>query len=114
MTSTSVIVDQVAATHPGLETLRLEHLAFHGEVLPYLYMADVARWATEEYVSGDRSNVQRLLTLLEHLFASGSDESRNLVVIGFVESMPSTGDSGAAMRSMLGPLLAAEFSRVNW
>lgn len=112
---TESVVEQVATVHPTLTTALIEHKdEYGGRVIPYLFMGDATRWAVTRYLDEDLSAVADLLSLLERLFANGDEASRDLIALGFVENLPSSGQPAAGMRSVLSPLLAEEFRRVNW
>lgn len=88
-----------------LQPLLNEHLADQGgELLPYLLMADVARWAIE-HATDDTALVADVVTALEKEFASGDGAIKDLVGVGFVEMLPPT-PKGDPVLSLLGPELA--------
>lgn len=92
------------------EELRLllsEHLDEHeGELLEYLLIADVERWA-EAALPQDPGRVQELLDRLEQLFvqAQGDKDVESWIAFGFLEELPRPPDPSAVLRDMLGPVL---------
>lgn len=73
---------------PELSSLLDEHLLDQeGELLPYVFMADVARWLHEQSArSPDR--VEQALAWLEARFSSGGFDVRNLIDVGILEMLP--------------------------
>jgi hypothetical protein len=84
-----------------------EHLKDHGGVLPYVFLADVRRFAISALSDGQ--DVKALLVFLENAFNSGDSNIRNLIAVAFLEGLMSPGDEGAVViRAMLGPTLKGE------
>lgn len=116
LTASERLSIDLAARFVRLEPLLAENLDDTGHVLNYLFLADVARWMAQAVRDPTLrpGDVTQLLDFLESSFSEGSFEVRNLISIGFVQMLPSTGEPGAELRNMLGPLLAAEYKDVNW
>lgn len=74
-----------------------------GELLPYLLMADVARWAQATY-SSDPDTVGHLLDWLEVEFGTAGPAEKDLIGLGFVETIPFPPE-GAPLLLRLGPRL---------
>jgi len=106
------VIEAVAAVHPDLQAELSAHREYHGHILPTLFMADVQRWAADRYRLGDRPEVERLLGLLEHLYAEGG-EGEDLVAVGFIEAMDGPEEPTGALRLLLGPEMAEQY-RVIW
>jgi hypothetical protein len=104
-------------TNPVLRPLLEEHMQANDELLPYLLMSDIARWAGSIFDSAIPEDRETLITVLAALEAGQRDqgpEVGNLVAVGFVESLPSTGEPGAGLRTLLPPLLAEDYAQLNW
>jgi hypothetical protein len=112
--SQDTVVEQLAALDPSLQAALRQHIADHERVLPYLFLGDAARWTIARYLAGDIEAARRLLALLESQYANGDEGARDLIALGFVENLPSTGAPAAELRKMLGPRLSEEYGRVNW
>lgn len=70
---------------PALAPLLKEHLEDEdGEVLPYMFLGNVAEWAEANAVTREVDVVQ-LLAALNQGLAEGKREVPNLIVVGFVE-----------------------------
>ncbi len=94
------LVDEFRDLTPVLE----EHLEEQeGELLPYLLMADVARWARATYASDPRT-VGRLVDWLEVEFEKAQPPEKDLIGLGFVEAIPLPPE-GTALLLRLGPHL---------
>ena len=88
MTASQDLVKRLAADFPMLLPLMEEHLADQeGELLPYLFMADVARWANASYVEHP-DVVGGLIDWLEREFEEAAAPEKDLIALGFVEAIP--------------------------
>lgn len=88
-----------------------EHIDFYDGLLPHLFVADVERWAEGELQSGGSESV-RLSAVLKRLEAgmgAGPDVAE-LVSVSFLENLPRPGDAGAELRTLVGPLCAAQLA----
>lgn len=95
------LVDDFAELSPVME----EHLEDQeGELLPYLFMADVARWA-HAHVSPEAHAVGRLVDWLEVEFDVAQPAEKDLIGLGFVEAIPCEPE-GAPLLRRLGPHLS--------
>lgn len=108
------LVEGVADIDPELTTLLFDHRrTFGGDTLPSLFLADLARWAASRFVSGNDDVVVGLLDFLEESFSDGSENLRNLIAVGFIESMPHSREQGGEIRRLLGPSMAQEYEKLN-
>lgn len=104
MTESQQLVRRMVATFPVLEGLLEEHLKdMEGELLPYLLLADVARWANAA-VGSHAGTVSELLQWLEAEFVSSQHPERDLIALGFVEAVPYTPQGDPLLR-LLGPAM---------
>lgn len=108
------LLEQLAGVNPSLDKLLHEHRRYNEGELPYVFMGEVVSWGVAEFLNGNVDAVSGVLALLESAYEEGNEDVQGLIALGFVESMPSTGQSGAQMSELLGPLLAGEHRRVNW
>jgi hypothetical protein len=90
-----------------------EHLVDNGgEVLPHLFISDVARWLSAN--AGQQPDTARaVLSWLESERSCGYSDVDNLIDVSLVEMLPRPGEPGAEVRGLLGPLLAAEAERLS-
>lgn len=73
---------------PELSSLLHEHLLDQeGELLPYVFMAEVAGWLHEQSTRSPKQ-VERALAWLEARFRCGSFDVRNLIDVGVIEMLP--------------------------
>jgi hypothetical protein len=104
------LVEEFPHLAPALD----EHLVDNfGELLPYLFMGEVAqRVAVERQDTAMEAEAGRLLDFLEREFATSEGSSiRDLILAGFVESLPYPGEPCDDVRDALGPLLGHEWDR---
>jgi hypothetical protein len=88
MTPSESLVVRLVDEFPDLARVMEEHLVDQeGELLPYLFLADVARWAQATYRTAP-DTVGRLADRLEAEFEAGEPAERDLVALGFVEVIP--------------------------
>lgn len=108
------LIDDIAAFDPALTAMLSEHQKEYETILSTLFMHDVARWATDRYQAGLHDFVAYFLSLLERHYENGDEHVRNLIAVGFLESMPASVAPLGDMRTLLGPRLAQVFREVNW
>lgn len=85
---------------PELSLLLDEHLLDQeGELLPYVFMAEVARWLHEQSTRSPQ-RVERVLAWLEARFHSSGFDVRNLIDVGIIEMLPGLPE-GEQILSML-------------
>lgn len=88
MTASQDLVKRLSADFPMLLPIMEEHLADQeDELLPYLFMADVARWANANY-SEHPDEVGGLVDWLEREFQEADAPEKDLIALGFVEAIP--------------------------
>lgn len=90
---------------PELQPAFQEHLEDHGgELLAYVFLADVERWA-EKHVTTDPVRVKELLRWLDKAYLEGDCEVQNWIALGFVEVLPRPREEPQRLRELLGPVL---------
>ena len=88
MTASQDLARRLAADFPLLAPVMEEHLADQeDELLPYLFMADVARWANANYVEHP-DVVGAVIDWLEREFQEAAGPEKDLIALGFVEAIP--------------------------
>lgn len=106
------LLGHLAYVVPELVPILDEHLDDNeSEMLPHLLIADYERWAEDAIENG--IDVSRLLEELELAFAADRHKIRELIAVSFLEHLPESGERGGAIRSMLGPQLREELSRLG-
>lgn len=104
MTPSERLATRLVDEFRNLSSVLEEHLDDQeGELLPYLLMADVARWANAAYAS-DPQTVGRLVDWLEVEFEEAQPAEKDLIGLGFVEAIPLPPE-GTALLLRLGPHL---------
>lgn len=104
MTASQDLVTELVERFPKLQPLLDEHLEDQdGELLPYLLLADVARWAQATYPSDPRT-VGEVVDWLEAEYVRAEAAEKDLIGLGFVEVIPYR-PLGAPLLTRLGPEL---------
>ena len=95
----------MAHRHKVLLPVLQEHLEDQeGEIIPYVLMAEIARFLVSPLMI-DTDNTTIIVEWLEVEFMSGSREVKDLIGAGFVEIIPNPGEPGSTIRAHFGPLL---------
>ena len=104
MTPSQALVTRLVDGFTMLSPIMEEHLADQeGELLPYLLMADIARWAHATYPS-DPATVGAVVDWLEQEYRGAEPAEKDLIGLGFVETIPFPPE-GAPLLLRLGPEL---------
>lgn len=99
------MVDRLARTEP-VRRLLGQHVDHYGEVLPNVFLSELADWVGQEVSQGRREPTTAVLDALERELRSYPAESDNLIAVGFVENLAGEPYAGA-VRELAPPLLAA-------
>ena len=106
MTAESDFTDRLVSTAPELAPLLEEHLSDQeGELLAYVFMADVSGWLFA-MSSADPARTSEVLAWLESEFCTADFDVRNLIDVGIIEMLPAMPE-GAPVLELLGPELRA-------
>ena len=101
MTPSQQLVVRLVDAFPSLRPLLTEHRSDQGgELLPYLFLPDVARWA-QSSLATDPTTVGAVVDWLEDEFARAAADEKDLIGLGFVEAVPAAPE-GAALLMRLG------------
>lgn len=104
MTASEDLVTELVKRVSELQPLLDEHMEDQeGELLPYLLLADVARWAQATYAR-DHRIVREVVDWLEAEYVHAEPPEKDLIGLGFVEAIPYRPE-GAALLTRLGPEL---------
>ena len=104
MTPSQDLGIRLVADFPALTPILAAHRADQdGQTLPYLFMADVARWS-ERTLAADPETVGNVVDWLEREFMVAAAAEKDLIGLGFVEAISFPPD-GAVLLLRLGPEL---------
>lgn len=104
MTESQQLMRRMVPDFPELAPLMEQHLAdMDGELLPYLLMADAARWALTAAARSD-GFAARLVDWVEREFVAAGEPEKDLIGLGFVETIPPSPE-GDPLLYLLGPSL---------
>lgn len=70
---------------PDTQHLVTEHMKDNDELLLHLLVADLRRYAIEEFDSGRRDELGRLLSVIECALRDGREDVTNAMAVSFVE-----------------------------
>src|SRR5262244_661104 len=114
-TRTVRFVEVLTEMFPSLKSILATHLEDNfGEILPHVFMADVARWAIELFMTTERKNLTadeqrselaRLLAFLEDAYAKDGPEIEEMISVSFLEHLPRPNEAGWKIRDLVGPKL---------
>lgn len=104
MTPSQQLVLRLVDAFPSLAPMLAEHRSEQdGELLPYLFMAEVARRA-QTSIATDPVAAGGMVDWLEREFVDAAAPEKDLIGLGFVEAIPFPPE-GAALLLRLGPEL---------
>ena len=104
MTPSQQLVSRLVDEFPALRPLLAEHRDDQdGELLPYLFLPEVARWA-QDAMPAEPGTVGAVVDWLEREFVRAEAAEKDLIGLGFVEAIPHPPE-GAALLLRLGPEL---------
>lgn len=89
---------------PELDALLCAHRRYYDEVLPTVFLGEVA----DEVGSMEVALRDRLLKALEALIVAGNSDVRNYIATGFVEGLPQDLLTEQSFLAGIGPHLRAE------
>ncbi len=101
--------------HPDLVSVMQEHLDSYEELLPHVFMADVARWAVRRLERSGSADTALLSVLeyLENAYVSRGEDEQELIVVSFLENFPRPGEPGDGLRNLVGPTLQEAMARIG-
>ena len=76
----------LVAQRPELQHVLAEHLEDNDGLLPYLFLADVARWL-EANIADHPTEASAILGILESAADAADPDLRTLIFAGFVEAL---------------------------
>ena len=97
-------------SNPSIMGLFAEHLvANEAQVLPYMLLPDVARWATAVALTTPDDPVLRaVLDYIESRFVERNADVNALIATSFLDFLTGQGPGEPEVRALLGPSCAAE------
>jgi hypothetical protein len=119
------LTERFVSEFPGLQGALAAHLADnHEELLPHVFLFDVVRYATELFVRSSsatdddarrdaaRAELQRMLEVVEDEYLHGSEDARELIVVSFLENLPTPDEDGAEIRFLLGSATRSKLEEI--
>ncbi len=96
-----------------------EHIEVYGELISHTLFLDFAFWLANFYGEGEedcpnKDRVQEILNEMESLYGQGNDHAQGIIAVGFLETLPHSGQPNVSLRDLLGPNLSKVYWEVNW
>ena len=111
--STEDFVKNLVAALPQLEVIYREHLADNDELLPHVFMGEIARLVLADVKNAERAGwLSTLLELLESGLCSGRSEIAELIGVSFVENLCAENAAVHSLLPKLGEGLRKEFRSI--
>lgn len=96
---------------PELLPTMQAHLDTYEELLPHVLMGDVTRWIVEKFCENPEDELlKKTLEFMEKSFSQGSYDTQEIITVSFLENLPSPGEDGFEVRSLLGRSLQDELN----
>ena len=92
-----------------------EHLEDqNGEILPHVFMADIARWCISRIIKGNGKDriVLNILHDFENIYHE-YEEIDELIMVSFLENLPKKGEKGSLIREILRPKLKKQLEMLE-
>lgn len=111
---------QLADASSRVAELLREHIEDNDEVLPTIFLGDVAKWFVEACAARagqqvDIDEARRVVSILERDFVGASETVTNMIAVGFVEMLPVPNAAGSECVNELPRPLQDEYIRMqNW
>jgi hypothetical protein len=114
MTPSEAAVKLLVAAVPALQRLLDQHEAAYNELLPTVFLGDVAKWVTRGlHDDGDMRTARATLEAMEYLMVAGASDVKDLLATGFLEGLPAGSLNDDRLRASLGPALLHDLSRLG-
>lgn len=102
----------LVANNPWLRPTLELHVARHGELLPSLFLADLAGWLETACSGGGEPHGRAVVADIEHSYEQLDSNAQELVRDAFVWMLPTPSDPcGLQIASWLGPTLHSLYER---
>ncbi|SRR2546425_1908128 len=116
------LFDQIVQAAPSFETVRIDHVSFHHELLSHVLIADLLRFLQSRF-SGDLienaqpptpTETHNVFQILDRGLVEGDYATQNAIAVSFVEGI--WGEPYfEQLKPFMGPNLSAELERQrNW
>src|SRR5438094_274211 len=114
MTPSEAAVKLLVTAVPALQRLLDEHEAAYGELLPTVFLGEVAKWVIPSLDGGsDADSARSALDVMESLIVAGDSQVKDLVATGFLEGLPPGSLHDDRLRSLLGPALRRDLTELG-
>jgi len=112
-------IERLVQAVPSLMPLYAEHRADYDEVLPHVFVGDVARYVTRKIAgneSGEPGGMHHrdavdILRVLDEALTTADPDLLELVSVSFLENIDWESSEGQSIRSAIGPTLREELLR---
>lgn len=112
-------IERLVQAVPQLTSLYDEHRSDYDDVLPHVFLGDVARYITQGFTGNESTKTRgsrgrdavEVLRILDEALATGDPDLVELVSVSFLENIDWETAEGQSIRSAMGPRLLEELSR---
>jgi hypothetical protein len=118
MTDSVSFIHELVAAVPLLALPLAQHQDEYEELLPHVFMGDVARFAIEQHqrlaagATDSRTALETLFAVMERGAAEGSEDVKELISVSFLENLIEELTAPGDLRSYLGPMTRQELQSI--
>ncbi|PKL38575.1 MAG: hypothetical protein CVV44_11890 [Spirochaetae bacterium HGW-Spirochaetae-1] len=96
-----------------LKPILKEHIEDYDEILPHVFLGEIAKWCVANYKNSSQENVQQIFEYIEQTFKNGGEEIQELISVSFLENLSNQNEDERKILKYLGPELLSEFKKIN-
>lgn len=111
---------ELAALSTDFRSILSDHLKDNGELLPHVLMGDFARFVTLAAENSMMNSEKQLpaasialLLAMEQQYTDGNVDLQEIIVVSFIENLPSTGASSRLLYNSLGSALREQYAKIH-
>lgn len=103
MSTTILFIQEMIRRVPELKAIYSEHMNDNGELLPHVFMGDVARFSIKAATVTESSlSVKLILDLLEDGLSSENFEITTLILVSYVENLLGEQEAVRFLKPLMG------------
>jgi len=102
----SEFCESLAEQSPLIHDILAEHISYHEELLPHVFLADVTR-----YVLAEGQDRRRVVQYIEDAFGATGPEVKELIAVSFIEHLENRDELERATNSVESPQIRGEWER---
>ncbi len=99
---------------PELRPIYIEHLEDYDEILEHVFMGEVTRFATKEFINNPNSeSLHRLLSFLDKAYTTVDKNLKELISVSFLENLSGDEKCYEGIFNILSDSLKLEFLKYS-